>query len=46
MVIQVEIDGALIDFLVSVRWLPRQETYTRSEIADAIERMLRDAARG
>jgi hypothetical protein len=46
MVVPIEIDGALIDFLVSVRWLERRESYKRSEVGDAIVRLLRDAMRG
>jgi hypothetical protein len=44
MVVPIEVDGPLIDWLVSVRWLERRETYRREEIARAIERLLDDAA--
>jgi hypothetical protein len=44
MVVQIEIDGVLIDWLVAMRWLEPRETYRREQIANAIRRMLVDAA--
>jgi hypothetical protein len=45
MVVSVELDGSLIEFLVSVGWLEPRDSYKRSDIAKAIGRVLADAAR-
>jgi hypothetical protein len=46
MVVPIEIDGELIDWLIAVRWLEPAKADDRREIGAAIRRMLADAARG
>jgi hypothetical protein len=40
----IEVDGAMISWLERLRWLQRREIHRRAEIADAIRRLLADAA--
>jgi hypothetical protein len=45
MCVMLELDGPLIDWLVSVQWLEPAKADDRVEIGDAIRRMLTDAMR-
>jgi hypothetical protein len=46
MVVQIEVDRRVIDWLARTQWLtPRGECVSRAEICDAIERMIEDSAR-
>jgi hypothetical protein len=44
--VMVEIDCDLVDWLTRMRWLDHRNADDRAAIGAAIERLLRDAARG
>jgi hypothetical protein len=46
MVLQLEIDDSVVDWLCHYGWLPPRDVHERDEIARAIERLLQDSARG
>jgi hypothetical protein len=46
MTVQIEIDCRVLSMLVRLQWLEPKDCHQRCEIADAIERLLANAARG
>jgi hypothetical protein len=46
MTVNVAIDHRVVQWLVRTQWLMPRESFTRAEIASAIERMIQDSAQG
>jgi hypothetical protein len=45
-IVPIEINSAIVNWLVRTHWLPPREAHSRAELAAAIGAMLKDAARG
>jgi hypothetical protein len=43
-IVQVEVDGPLVELLTRLGWLPEADVHDRAEIGAAIAALLRDAA--
>jgi hypothetical protein len=46
MVVPLDVEGALIDWLVEMQWLEHREVFTRPQVADALRRTHADMVRG